>query len=58
MARQTDGARLGAFGGDLLHPGVGLLVLLVITTLNVYKPRGLTRYGWRKQREQGAVVGA
>jgi hypothetical protein len=20
--------------------------------LNVYKPRGLTRYGWRKQQEQ------
>jgi hypothetical protein len=26
--------------------------LVVITTLNVYKPRGLTRYGWRKQQEQ------
>lgn len=39
-------------GGDLFHPGVGLLVLLVITVLNVYKPRGLTRYGWRKQHEE------
>jgi hypothetical protein len=37
--------------GDLFHPGVGLLVLLVITVLNVYKPRGMTRYGWRKQQE-------
>jgi hypothetical protein len=27
-----------------------LLVLLVNTTLGVYKPRGLTRYGWRKER--------
>jgi len=32
--------------------GAGLLVLLVATTLAVYKPRGLTPYGWRKQHEQ------
>ena len=38
-------------GGDLLHPALGLLVLLTITVLNVYKPHGLTPYGWRKQRE-------
>jgi hypothetical protein len=25
------------------------VVLLVILVLNVYKPRGMTRYGWRKQ---------
>jgi hypothetical protein len=31
--------------------GAALVVLLVATTLSVYKPRGLTRYGWRKQRE-------
>ena len=30
----------------------GLLVLLVATTLGVYKPRGMTPYGWRKQHEQ------
>ncbi len=29
-----------------------LLVLLVATALSVYKPRGMTRYGWRKQHEQ------
>jgi hypothetical protein len=51
-AREADGAHLGGHGGDLFHAGAGLLVLLVITVLNVYKPRGLTRYGWRKQREQ------
>ena len=34
--------------------GAGLLVLLVNTTLAVYKPRGLTPYGWRKQQEQRA----
>ena len=54
VARATDGAGMGRLGGDLLHPGVGLLVLLVITVLNVYKPRGLTPYGWRKQQEEHA----
>jgi hypothetical protein len=52
VAREADPASLAHFGGDLLHPGVGLLVLLVITGLNVYKPRGLSPYGWRKQQEQ------
>ncbi len=35
--------------------GAGLLVLLVATTLAVYKPRGMTRYGQRKQHEQRTV---
>jgi hypothetical protein len=48
-------------GADLLglrspdsveHGGAALLVLLVATMLSVYKPRGMTRYGWRKQNEQ------
>ena len=29
-----------------------LLALLAATTLGVYKPRGMTPYGWRKQYEQ------
>ena len=29
-----------------------LLVLLVNTTLGLFKPRGLTRYGRRKQQER------
>jgi len=29
-----------------------LVVLLVLTVLSYYKPRGMTRYGWRKQKEQ------
>ena len=32
--------------------GAALLVLLVATTLSVYKPWGRTRYGMRKQNEQ------
>jgi hypothetical protein len=34
----------------VLHAGLGLLVLLVPTTLSIYKPRGLTRYGYHVQR--------
>jgi hypothetical protein len=30
----------------------GLLALLVETALAVYKPRGLTPYGWRKKNEE------
>ena len=32
-----------------------LLVLLVATVLSVYKPRGMTPYGRRKQQEQGGT---
>jgi hypothetical protein len=32
-----------------------LLLLLVATVLAVYKPRGMTRYGARKQHEQRAL---
>jgi uncharacterized membrane protein len=37
-----------------LHAVLALIVLLVATVLAVYKPRGITRYGWRKQHEQRA----
>jgi hypothetical protein len=52
VAREAEGARLDALGGDLGHPGIGLVVLLVIEVLNVYKPRGMTAYGRRRQDEQ------
>jgi hypothetical protein len=55
VAREADSATLDRLGGDLLHAGGGLLVLIVITVLNVYKPRGMTPYGWRKQQERRAV---
>jgi hypothetical protein len=55
IAQTAEGARLDGLGGDLFHPGVGLVVLLVIQVLNVYKPRGMTPYGWRKQQERRAV---
>src|SRR5919107_2322247 len=31
MAQEADGADLAGLGGDLLHPGLGLVVLLIIT---------------------------
>jgi hypothetical protein len=37
-----------------LHAALALLRLLVVTGLAVHKPRGLTRYGWRKERERRA----
>ena len=36
----------------VLHAALALLLLLVATTLAVYKPPGMTPYGQRKQREQ------
>jgi hypothetical protein len=38
-----------------LHAVLALVVLLVATVLAVYKPRGMTPYGQRKQREQRKV---
>ena len=36
----------------VLHAGAGAAVLLAANVLSVYKPRGLTPYGWRWQDEQ------
>ncbi len=52
VAQEAEGASLDGLVGDLLHPGLGLVVLLVIQVLNVYKPQGMTRYGWRKQQQE------
>lgn len=37
--------------GDIVHASFGLLVLIVAAVLAVYKPKGMTRYGWRKQQQ-------
>jgi hypothetical protein len=52
IAREGDAARLSQLGGDLGHAVGGLVVLLTVTVLNVFKPQGLTPYGWRKLQEQ------
>ncbi len=49
---ESNGANLGGLGGELLHAGGGLLVLLVTTTLSVYKPRGMTPYGQRRREQR------
>ncbi|MGW3863754.1 hypothetical protein ACWEDZ_20000 [Streptomyces sp. NPDC005047] len=38
--------------GTLLHSVGGLALLLIILIISMFKPRGVTRYGWRKQNEQ------
>jgi hypothetical protein len=38
----------------VIAAGAALQTLLVLTTLSIYKPRGMSRYGWRTQREQRA----
>lgn len=53
---RTSGEDLRALGSTLVHSVGGTVVLLVILVLNVYKPRGMTRYGWRKQEEQGRAL--
>ena len=49
LAERVDDAAAARLGGDVLHPGVGLVVLSFIAVLNIYKPRGLTGYGQRAQ---------
>jgi hypothetical protein len=50
----AEAARAGGDPGDLpgtlAHSIGGLLVLLLVTLLSTYKPRGLTPYGWRRQQ--------
>lgn len=50
VAQTANSTELVALGGDLAHSSLGLVTVLIIQILNVYKPRGLTRYGWRKQQ--------
>jgi len=50
---QLASTALRAVGIPLVvHAGGGILVLLGITTLSVYKPWGLTPFGRRKQQER------
>ncbi|HEX9888276.1 MAG TPA: hypothetical protein VGA69_02270 [Nitriliruptorales bacterium] len=51
FAANASGDQLAALGGDLAHPAIGLALLLVVQTLNLYKPKGLTHYGRRRQRQ-------
>lgn len=48
---RTSTDQLLALPSTLPHSVGGLTVLLVVQVMNVYKPQGLTPYGWRKQQE-------
>lgn len=39
----------------LPHASGGLIVLIVATALSVYKPQGMTRYGWRKRHDRESM---
>ena len=52
----TSSEDLRALGSTLVHSIGGTVILLVNMWLNVYKPQGLTPYGWRKQVEQRRAV--
>jgi hypothetical protein len=34
----------------VIHAGGALVLLLIAAELSVYKPRGMTRYGWRRRQ--------
>jgi hypothetical protein len=59
VARETavSSANLGKLQIQLIADASAALVALIITTiLGIYKPRGITPYGWRKQRERRRVT--
>ena len=51
-APTTTSDDLRALGSTLFHSVGGTVVLLVILVLNLYKPQGVTPYGWRKQQKE------
>jgi hypothetical protein len=52
----TSALELRSLGSTLVHSIGGVVILVVNMWLNVYKPRGLTPYGWRKEQEQRSVA--
>ena len=54
LSADLQGAQLDM----VIASSASIVVLLVLTLLSVYKPRGMTRYGQRKQDEQRQGVAA
>jgi hypothetical protein len=50
VARTADDRAVVALGGDVFHPALGLVVLVVVAVLNVYKPRGVTGLGRKRSQ--------
>ena len=42
LARTMTEAEAVTLGGDIVHPAVGIAILIVVTVLNIFKPRGRT----------------
>jgi hypothetical protein len=54
-ARVAEGADVLGLEGQLVHASLGMLALLAATVLGVFKPKGVTRHGWRKLHERNAA---
>lgn len=60
LGRLAEAARedaAAASASPLVHAAGALLVLLGAVALSIWKPRGLTRYGWRRQQPLPAPAG-
>jgi hypothetical protein len=63
LADAADAGALGQPGWALvrfspvLHAAGGLIVLLLAVVLSIYKPKGLTRHGWRTRRAGSIAPG-
>jgi hypothetical protein len=57
-AASTTAVELRSLPPTLPHSIGGLVVLLVVQVLNIYKPQGVTPYGWRKQQEERRLRGS
>jgi hypothetical protein len=60
LAHTINDRAVAELGGDVLHPALGLVILVVVAVLNVYKPRGVTPYGRKRaeKRTTGPAAGA
>lgn len=53
LARSAvESAAPGGLPSTLPHSVGGVVVLSTVVALSVFKPRGLTRYGWRRQHQR------
>lgn len=52
LARTATDPVAVTLGGDVVPPAGGLMILVVVAVLNVYKPRGLTGYGRPNQKRR------
>lgn len=53
--RLADDRTMLPSSSPVLHAAGALVVLLIAAGLSVFKPKGLTRYGWRRQQQRRAA---